>query len=147
MTYLVDSESDTVAPESDDDLIAALNAGIQKRRFEPLERLYDTDRPRLIETIIAMLDHSDIRVRGEAFGALMGNRSDISDILIRHLDSPSSNVRGFLLLVLANREDMNCIPKMTELTRDDDSMVRTYAKDSLEFLAARGAGCASSQDS
>ena len=128
----------TGGPLSDDDLAAALHAGARERRFDTLEQLYDTDRPRIIEAIISMLDHPDIRVRGEAFGALMGNKSKISGILIRHLDSPSSNIRGFLSLVLANRRDRDCIPRVTELTRDDDSMVRMYARGSLEFLARRG---------
>ena len=39
----------TGGPLSDDDLAAALHAGARERRFDTLEQLYDTDRPRIVE--------------------------------------------------------------------------------------------------
>ena len=128
-----DAESGSV-----DDLMAVLDSGTCERKIKVLEDLSDTDRPQLVEAIIPMLDDPDIRVRGEAFSSLMGNSNRISDILIPHLSSSRTNIRAFVALVLANRKDLDGIAKITELTKDPSSMVRSCAEGSLEFLAAHG---------
>ena len=68
----------------------------------------------------------------------LSNNNRISDILIPHLSSSRKNIRAFVALVLANRKDLDGIAKITELTKDPSSMVRSCAEGSLEFLAAHG---------
>ncbi|HSA97924.1 MAG TPA: HEAT repeat domain-containing protein [Candidatus Nitrosotenuis sp.] len=88
----------------------------------------------ILNTIISALDDSDIQIRGEAFSSLVLNENDISDILIQNLNSQSKNVRGFSLLVLANRNDKRAIPKMIEFTSDESPMVRSCAVGALGHL-------------
>jgi HEAT repeat protein len=88
----------------------------------------------ILNTIIAALDDSDIQVRGEAFSALVLNENDISDALIQNLNSQSKNIRGYSLLVLANRNDRSAISKMIDLTSDESAMVRSCAVGALGHL-------------
>lgn len=90
----------------------------------------------ILNTIISALDDTDIQIRGEAFSSLVLNEYDISDILIQNLNSQSKNVRGFSLLVLANRNDRKAIPKMIDSTSDESAMVRSCAVGALGHLKA-----------
>ena len=87
-----------------------------------------------LNTIISALDDADIQIRGEAFSALVLNENDISDVLIQSLNSQSKNVRGYSLLVLANRNDRNAIPKIIDLASDESAMVRSCAVGALGHL-------------
>lgn len=88
----------------------------------------------ILDTIIAALDDRDIQIRGEAFSALVLNENDISNVLIQNLNSQNKNVRGYSLLVLANRNDRNAIPKIIDLTSDESAMVRSCAVGALGYL-------------
>ena len=50
------------------------------------------------------------------------------------MNSASKNIRGFLSLVLANRNETTAIPEIRKLTSDDRSMVRSCAIGALEYL-------------
>lgn len=88
----------------------------------------------VLNTIISALDDNDIQIRGEAFSALVLNENDISDVLIQKLNSQNKNVRGYSLLVLANRNDRKAIPKIIDLTSDESAMVRSCAVGALGHL-------------
>ena len=90
----------------------------------------------ILNAVISALDDEDIQIRGEAFSALVLNENDISDILMQSLDSQSKNVRGYSLLVLANRNDTDAIPKMVDMTSDESAMVRSCAVGALGHLKA-----------
>ena len=107
------------------------------RKIEVLSELVDTDNHEIISEIIKMLDDTEIQVRGEAFSTLVLNPKNISDILINHLESDSKNVRGFTILVLANRNDKIAIKEIAKLTNDDSSMVRSCALGALGYLKAK----------
>ena len=107
------------------------------RKIEVLSELVDTDNHEIISEIIKMLDDIEIQVRGEAFSTLVLNPKNISDILINHLESDSKNVRGFTILVLANRNDKIAIKEIAKLTNDDSSMVRSCALGALGYLKAK----------
>ena len=68
-----------------------------------------------------------IQVRGEAFSSLVLNKNKISDLLIKNLNSASKNIRGFASLVLANRNEVDAIPEIIKLAKDERSMVRSCA--------------------
>ena len=131
-----DAESGSV-----DDLMTVLDSGTREGKIKVLEDLSDTDRPQLVEAIIPMLDDPDMTGSGgRPFSSLLSNNNRISDILIPHLSSSRKNIRAFVALVLANRKDLDGIAKITELTKDPSSMVRSCAEGSLEFLAASHGG-------
>ena len=69
----------------------------------------------------------------------MLNINDVSDILIESLKDPSKNVRGYSALVLANRNDKNAIPNISQLTDDESAMVRSCAVGALGYLKANEA--------
>ena len=114
-----------------------LNSGSISEKIEILSQLTETDNTEVISEIIKMLDDPEIRVRGEAFSTLVLNPKNISDILINHLESASNNVRGFSILVLANRNDKTASKAIAKLTNDDNSMVRSCALGALGHLKAK----------
>ena len=107
------------------------------QKIDVLSELVDTDNHEIISEIIKMLDDPEIRVRGEAFSTLVLNPKNISDILINHLESASNNVRGFSILVLANRNDKTASKAIAKLTIDENSMVRSCALGALGHLKAK----------
>ena len=107
------------------------------QKIEVLSKLTDVDNNEIISEIIKMLDNTEIQIRGEAFSTLVLNHNDISKILINHLRSGSNNVRGFLTLVLANRNDVTASKEIAKLTIDKDSMVRSCALGALGHLKAK----------
>ena len=84
--------------------------------------------------MILQFDDEDIKVRGEVFSSLILNKNKISDILIENLNSTSKNIRGFVSLVLANREEYSAIPEIRKLVKDERSMVRACAIGALTFM-------------
>lgn len=94
---------------------------------------YASDRAQ-IAYAISMLDDADIRVRGEAFCSLILNRNKIADHLKAALSHPSSNIRSFCALVLANRGDSEAAPRIAPLVEDSNPAVRSCALGSLGRL-------------
>ena len=107
------------------------------RKIEVLSELVDTDNHDIISEIIKMLDDKEIQVRGEAFSTLVLNPKNISNILINNLESNSKNIRGFTILVLANRNDKIATKEIAKLTNDDNSMVRSCALGALGHFKAK----------
>jgi hypothetical protein len=55
------------------------------------------------------------------------------------LNAASKNIRGFVLLVLANRNEVSAIPEIIKLVKDERSMVRSCALGALGHLKAQEA--------
>lgn len=114
-----------------------LESGSNEEKIQVLEKLESTSEPEIVDKIISKLDDDDIQVRGEAFSTLVLNKNKISNFLIRNLKSASKNIRGFSLLVLANRNETEAIPEIIKLAEDEHSMVRICAIGALNFLKAK----------
>ena len=119
--------------------IEILELGTSEEKIKILESLESTDDFKIIKKMINCLDDSDIKVRGEAFSSLILNKNKISSLLIESLKDSSKNVRGFVSLVLANRNDTSAIPAIINLVNDERSMVRSCALGALGYLRAREA--------
>lgn len=113
-----------------------LESGSSKEKIKILETLEKIDDPKILEKIIMKLDDDDIQVRGEAYSSLVLNENEISNFLIKNLNSSSKNIRGFTSLILANRNETSSIPEIIKLAEDEDSSVRSCAIGSLGFLKA-----------
>ena len=113
-----------------------LENGSSEEKIQILEKLESTNEPEILDKIISKLDDDDIQVRGEAFSTLVLNKNKISNFLIKNLKSASKNIRGFSLIVLANRNEIDAIPEIIKLVEDERSMVRTCAIGALNFLKA-----------
>ena len=122
--------------ESFDEINKVLDSGSKQEKIKILESLNDTSDPKIINKIITLLDDPEIEVRGEVFSVLVLNENNISEFLIKNLSSESKNVRGFSVLVLANRKDSDAIPSIINLTNDSSSMVRSCALGALGYLKA-----------
>ncbi len=116
-----------------------LELGSCEEKIKILETLDYTNNPEILESIISKLDDDDIQVRGEAFSSLVLNENKISNFLIKGLNSASKNIRGFTLLVLANRNETIAIPEIIKLAKDERSMVRECAIGALGYLKAQEA--------
>jgi HEAT repeat protein len=55
------------------------------------------------------------------------------------LNSTSKNIRGFVSLVLANRNETTAIPEIMKLANDEHSIVRSCVIGALEHLKAQEA--------
>ncbi len=122
--------------ESFDEINKVLDSGSKQEKIKILESLNDTSDPKIINKIITLLDDPEIEVRGEVFSVLVLNENNISEFLVKNLSSESKNVRGFSVLVLANRKDSDAIPSIINLTNDSSSMVRSCALGALGYLKA-----------
>jgi len=116
-----------------------LELGSCEEKIKILETLDCTDNPEILEKIILKLDDDDIQVRGEAFSSLVLNENKISNFLIKSLNSVSKNIRGYALLILANRNETTAIPEIIKLVKDESSMVRSCAIGALGYLKAQEA--------
>ena len=116
-----------------------LELGSSREKIKILETLDNIDNPEILEKIISNLDDDDIEVRGEAFSSLVLNKNKISNFLINSLNAANKNIRGFVSLVLANRNETSAIPEIIKLTKDERSMVRSCALGSLGHLKAQEA--------
>ncbi len=119
--------------------IEILELGTSEDKIKILEILESTEDFKIIKKMINCLDDSDIKVRGEAFSSLILNKNKISILLIESLKDSSKNVRGFVSLVLANRNDTSAIPAIINLVNDERSMVRSCALGALGHLRAKEA--------
>ena len=116
-----------------------LEFGSSNEKIKILETLGNTDNPDILEKIISKLDDDDIQVRGEAFSSLLLNKKKISNYLINNLNAANKNIRGFVSLVLANRNETSAIPEIIKLVKDERSMVRSCALGALGYLKAQEA--------
>jgi HEAT repeat protein len=114
-----------------------LDFGTAEEKIKILDSLSSTQDIEIIQKIISKLDDYDIQVRGEAFSALVLNENKISELLINSLDSQNKNIRGYVALVLSNRNDVNAIQEIIKLTHDQSSMVRACALGALGHLKAK----------
>lgn len=122
--------------KSFDEKSKILDSGSKEERIRIIESLNDVDDPKIINKIISMLDDPEIEIRGEAFSVLVQNENNISELLIKNLNSESKNIRGFSALVLANRKNSEAIQSIINLTNDSSSMVRSCALGALGYLKA-----------
>ena len=104
-----------------------------------LEAVSHASEAGVIRKTVALLDDPDIEVRGEAFGALVLNRNDISGVLVESLNSGEKNVRAFTALVLGNRGDNVSVGALRRLTADQSPTVRSCALGALGYLGAKEA--------
>ena len=116
-----------------------LEKGTSKEKIKILETLEQTNDPIMLEKIISKISDENIQVRGEAFSALLLNKNNISRILIKNLNSANENIRGYLSLVLANRNETSSIPEIMRLVKDERSIVRACALGALGYLRAQEA--------
>lgn len=116
-----------------------LDSGTVEEKIKNLEGLSSTSNVEIIQKIILKLDDVDIKVRGEAFSALVLNENRISNILINNLKSQNKNIRGYTALVLANRNHTNAISEIIKCLDDQSSMVRACALGALGYLKANEA--------
>ena len=119
--------------------IKILESGTSDEKIKILETLDGTNDSKTIKKIIGCLDDPDIKVRGEAFSSLILNKNKISNLLITSLKDSRKNIRGYVALVLANRNDAISIPQIIDLVKDEHSMVRSCALGALGHLRAKEA--------
>jgi len=113
-----------------------LEFGNSKEKIKILETLNNEGDPNMLEKIISKLDDDDLEVRGEAFSSLLLNKNKISNFLINNLNTANKNIRSFVSLVLANRNETSAIPEIIKLVNDERSMVRSCALGALGHLKA-----------
>ena len=113
-----------------------LEFGNSKEKIKILETLNNEDNPNMLEKIISKLDDDDLEVRGEAFSSLLLNKNTISNFLINNLNTANKNIKSFVSLVLANRNETSAIPEIIKLVKDESSIVRSCALGALGHLKA-----------
>ncbi len=107
------------------DILKLLND--EDSRLDILPKLTQTNDPEIIWEIISLFDAEKIEIRGEVFSTLFLNENDILEQLLKGLKHESKNVRGYTLLVIANRNEKDAIKEIIELTNDSSGLVRTCA--------------------
>ena len=100
-------------------------------RLDILPKLTQTNDPEIIWEIISLFDAERIEIRGEVFSTLFLNENDILEQLLKGLKHESKNVRGYTLLVIANRNEKDATKEITEMTNDSSGLVRTCAYGAL----------------
>jgi len=103
-------------------------------RPDILSGLAQTDDPEIIQEMIELFDAEKIEIRGEVFSALFLNENYILNQLLRGLKHQSKNVRAYVTLVLANRNEKNAANEILKLTKDSSGLVRTCAYGALGHL-------------
>ena len=93
--------------------------------------------PEIIQKMIELFDDDDIEIRGEVFSTLLLNQNKIFEDLILGLGHESKNVRAYVTLVLANRNEKNGIKEIRKLTNDPSGLVRTCAYGALGHLEVK----------
>ena len=106
-------------------------------RLDILPKLTQTNDPEIIWEIISLFDAEKIEIRGEVFSTLFLNENDILEQLLRGLKHESKNVRGYTLLVIANRNEKDATKEIIELTNDSSGLVRTCAYGALGHLKVK----------
>ena len=118
-------------------ILEILEKGTSEEKIKILESLDNEKDPTVLAGMILKLNDDSIQVRGEAFSSLVLNKNEISDILIKNLKSPNKNIRGFTLLILANRNEKNTKSEIIKLVKDEHSMVRSCALGALGHLKVK----------
>lgn len=85
---------------------------------------------------VSRLADPDVRVRGEAFAALVSDPG-ASDILEGACRSPDRSVRAFAALALGNRGEAR--PVLLEMASDPEALVRSCALGALAHVGMDGA--------
>ena len=106
-------------------------------RLETLSKLTQTNDPEIIQEIIELFDAEEIEVRGAVFSTLFLNENDILMQLIKGLNHESKNVRAYVTLVLANRNEKNAIQEIVDLINDSSGLVRMCVHGALGHLEAK----------
>ena len=106
-------------------------------RLDILPKLTQTNDPEIIWEIISLFDAEKIEIRGEVFSTLFLNENDILEQLLKGLKHESKNVRGYTLLVIANRNEKDATKEIIELTNDSSGLVRTCAYGALGHLKVK----------
>jgi len=101
--------------------------------------LTQTNKPEIIEEMMRLFDDKNIEIRGEVFSTLFLNKNNILKELINGLSHKSKNIRAYVILVLANRNEKNAIKEISKLTIDPSGLVRTCAYGALGHLEAKEA--------
>ena len=117
------------------DVLKLLND--EDSRLDILPKLTQTNDPEIIWEIISLFDAEKIEVRGEVFSTLFLNENDILEQLLKGLKHESKNVRGYTLLVIANRNEKDATKEITEMTNDSSGLVRTCAYGALGHLKVK----------
>ena len=117
------------------DILKLLND--EDSRLDILPKLTQTNDPEIIWEIISLFDAERIEIRGEVFSTLFLNENGILEQLLRGLKHESKNVRGYTLLVIANRNEKDAIKEIIELTNDSSGLVRTCAYGALGHLKVK----------
>ena len=117
------------------DVLKLLND--EDSRLDILPKLTQTDDPEIIWEIISLFDAEKIEIRGEVFSTLFLNENDILEQLLKGLKHESKNVRGYTLLVIANRNEKDATKEIIELTNDSSGLVRTCAYGALGHLKVK----------
>ena len=106
-------------------------------KIDVLSMLTQTNDPEIIQKMIKLFDHEKIEIRGEVFSALFLNKNNISEQLIYGLKNESKNIRAYVTLVLANRNEKRSIQDIIKLTKDTSGLVRTCAYGALGHLETK----------
>ena len=106
-------------------------------RLDILPKLTQTNDPEIIWEIISLFDAERIEIRGEVFSTLFLNENDILEQLLKGLKHESKNVRGYTLLVIANRNEKDATKEIIEMTNDSSGLVRTCAYGALGHLEVK----------
>ncbi len=122
-----------------ENILKILESGSTEEKIKILETLNCTQNSEILEKIILKLDDENIQVRGEAFSSLVLNKNKISGFLIKSLNSTNKNIRGFVSLILANRNETTAISEIIKLANDEDSIVRSCVIGALGYLKAQEA--------
>ena len=117
------------------DVLKLLND--EDSRLDILPKLTQTNDPEIIWEIISLFDAERIEIRGEVFSTLFLNENGILEQLLKGLKHESKNVRGYTLLVIANRNEKDAIKEIIELTNDSSGLVRTCAYGALGHLKVK----------
>ena len=106
-------------------------------KMRVLSELTQTNDLEIIQKIIKLFDDENIEIRGEVFSTLFLNKNNILEQLIYGLKNKSRNVRAYVTLVLANRNEKESIQEIIKLTEDSSGLVRTCAYGALGHLETK----------
>ena len=118
-----------------DEILKSLKNEDSKQHI--LSKLTQINDPEIIQEMIALFNDDKIEIRGEVFSSLFLNENDIFESLILGLKHESKNVRAYVTLVLANRNERKAVKEIQRLTNDSSGLVRTCAYGALGHLEAK----------
>ena len=106
-------------------------------KLDILMTLTQTTESEIIQEIIKLFDDENIEIRGEVFSTLFLNQNNILKQLILGLNHQSKNVRAYVVLVLANRNEKGTIEEIKKMINDSSGLVRTCAYGALGHLEVK----------